>query len=231
VARHALEETKMHWIDPAHLPETKGTLERFLINPRGDADGLLLTGGKEVHFPPHMSKAVVAAFKPGDHVKVRGVRPRGVDMVAAVSLQAGDATPILDHGPPKEDGEHKKHGDDKAEKKRKPEPPKPVDVEGVVKHILHGPKGKKRGALLEDGTVVRMPPHAAESLHDKLTPGHKLAARGPRLTNALGTVVDAHEIGSSLSSLHPVEPKKHGEHGEHEPAKLDEKPKKRDHEK
>jgi len=40
------------------------------------ADGLLLKDGKEVHFPPHMSKAVLAAVKPGDHVKVRGVRPR-----------------------------------------------------------------------------------------------------------------------------------------------------------
>ena len=26
----------MHWIDPAHLPETKGTVDRFLINPHGD---------------------------------------------------------------------------------------------------------------------------------------------------------------------------------------------------
>jgi hypothetical protein len=207
----------MHWIDPAHLPETKGTVDRFLINQHGDAHGLLLAGGKEVHFPPHMSKLVVAALKPGDHVKVRGVHLRGLDMVSAVSLQAGDATPIVDNGPPKEEGAHK------GEKKPKPEPHKPVDVEGVVKHVLHGPKGEKRGALLEDGTIVRMPPHAAESLHDKLAAGHKLAARGGRLTNALGTVVDAHEVGVSLSALHPVEPKKPGEHGEHKPPKHDEK--------
>ena len=106
----------MHWIDPDHPPETKGTVDRFLINPHGDADGLLLAGGKEVHFPPHMSKLVVAALKPGDHVIVRGVRPRDVDMVAAVSLQADDATPIVDHGPPKPGGAHKE------DKKSKPEP-------------------------------------------------------------------------------------------------------------
>jgi hypothetical protein len=99
-----MEEINMHWIDPAHLLETKGTVDRFLINPHGDADGLLLAGGKEIHFPPHMSKLVVAALKPGDHVKVRGVHPRGVDMISAVSLQAGDATPIVDNGPPKEEG-------------------------------------------------------------------------------------------------------------------------------
>jgi hypothetical protein len=216
----------MHWIDPAHLPETKGTVDRFLINPHGDADGMLLKDGTEVHFPPHMSKPVVAALKPGDPVKVRGVRPRGVDMVAAVSLQVGDATPIVDHGPPKEDHGHKKDGDHKSEKKPGPDKHKRTDVEGVVKRVLHGPKGEKHGALLEDGRIVRLPPHAAASLHDKLAPGHKLAARGASLTNALGTVVDAHEIGASLSALHAVEPKKPGEHAEHKPAKHDEKAKK-----
>ena len=55
----------MHWIDPACLPETKGVVDRFLINPRGDADGLLLKDGKEVHFPPHMSAAILAAVKTG----------------------------------------------------------------------------------------------------------------------------------------------------------------------
>jgi hypothetical protein len=217
-----MEEFEMHWIDPAHLPQSKGTVDRFLINPHGDADGMLLTSGKEVHFPPHMSKLVVAAFKPGDPVKVRGVRPRGADMVAAVSLQAGDATPIVDNGPAKEKGAHK------GEKKLKPEPHKPVEVEGIVKHVLHGPKGENRGALLEDGTIVRIAPHAAESLHDELAAGHKLAARGGRLTNALGTVIDAREIGSSLSALRSVEPKKPGEHGEHKPPKHGDKPRKRE---
>ena len=211
----------MHWIDPAHLPETKGTVDRFLINPHGDADGLLLTSGKEVHFPPHMSKLVVAALKPGDLVKVRGVRPRGVDMVSAVSLQAGDASPIVDDGPPKKEAH-------KGEKKPKPEPHKPVDVEGIVKQVLHGPKGENRGALLEDGTIVRLPPHAAERLHNKLAAGHKLAARGGRLTNTLGTVIDAHEIGLTLSTLYRVEPKGPGEHGGHKPPKHDEKPRKRE---
>lgn len=98
----------MHWIDPACLPETKGTVGRFLINPHGDADGLLLKDGKEVHFPPHLSAAGLTVLKPGDHVKVRGVRPRGVDMVAAVSIQAGDAPAIVDNGPPKDRGPQKR---------------------------------------------------------------------------------------------------------------------------
>ena len=198
----------MHWIDPGYLPETKGVVDRFLINSHGDADGLLLKDGKEVHFPPHMSTAVLAAVKPGDAIKVRGVRPRGVDMVAAVSMQAGDAPAVVDNGPPKKEGPQNGH-DHRGEKHTKPELHKHTDVQGVVAHVLHGPKGEKRGALLEDGIIVRMPSQAAELLHDNLAPGRKLAARGVELTNDLGTVLDAHEIGVALSALHPVEPKKH----------------------
>ena len=90
----------MHWIDPAYLPETTGAVDRFLINSHGDADGLLLKDGKEVHFPSHMSEAVLATVKTGDAVKVRGLRPRGVDMVVAVSIQAGDRPSIVANGPP-----------------------------------------------------------------------------------------------------------------------------------
>jgi hypothetical protein len=27
----------MHWLDPQYMPETKGVLERFLLDSRGDA--------------------------------------------------------------------------------------------------------------------------------------------------------------------------------------------------
>ena len=196
----------MHWIDPAYLPETKGTVDRFLINAHGDAEGLMLRDGKEVHFPRHLAKRVLAAFKPGDPIKVRGVRPRGVDMIAAVSLQAGEAAAITDEGPPKDlDGQ-------RTEKKPDHESEKHVEVEGVVRHLLHGPRGEKRGALLDDGTIVRMPPHAATRCNELLSLGHPLAARGERLTNALGTVINAHEFGASLGTLRSVDMKTGGKH-------------------
>ena len=45
----------MHWIDPDHLPEVGGTVELFLMNKHGEADGFLMTDGREVHVPPHLS--------------------------------------------------------------------------------------------------------------------------------------------------------------------------------
>jgi len=81
-----------------HLTETKGTVDRFLPNPHGDAWILLLTDGTEVHFPPHLSTQVAAAVKPGGEVLVRGTRPRGADAVAAVSLETADGTRINAQG-------------------------------------------------------------------------------------------------------------------------------------
>jgi hypothetical protein len=39
-----------------------GTVARFLMNPPGDVDGLVLTSGEEVRFPPHLGQTVVTAL-------------------------------------------------------------------------------------------------------------------------------------------------------------------------
>jgi hypothetical protein len=88
----------MHWIDPDHLPEITGTVDQFLVNKHGEADGFLLTDGEEVHVPPHLSARLLRDVRPGSQVKVRGVRPRGVQMIAAVAIDAPNGR-ILDEGP------------------------------------------------------------------------------------------------------------------------------------
>lgn len=72
----------MHWIDPDCLPETRGTVTRFLLNPHGEFDGFILDDSRQVHFPPHLSKQLARNVKMGDLVTVRGIKPRGADMVA-----------------------------------------------------------------------------------------------------------------------------------------------------
>ena len=66
----------MHWIDPHSLPESEGTLTKFLYNMHGDADGFLLDGEQQVHFPSHMSLALLKSVKVGEIVKIHGVKPR-----------------------------------------------------------------------------------------------------------------------------------------------------------
>jgi len=218
----------MHWLDPDHLPKTEGTVDRVLINPHGDIDGILLTGGMEVHVPPHLSLEIRAAVKPGASISVFGVRPRGAEMIAAVAIEGSNGKRIVDNGPPKgtehKGGEHEapKH---KAKHDDKPKPP-PIEAEGVVQRALHGPKGEVRGVLLEDGRTIRIPPHEAKERGALLRVGAHLAARGPGLEADGATVIDAKEVGASLATLEPMKPKppkhddKHaaeGRHGEGHP--------------
>jgi hypothetical protein len=195
----------MHWLDPDYLPEVSGTFERFLINPHGDADGMILTDGTEVHFPPHMSAEVCAAIRPGEPtiLTIRGVRPRRGNLIAAVAIGTANGVCIVDNGPPKAHDDEGKPQQPAAKTKREP-----MDAEGIVRSVLHGPKGEERGALLEDGRIIRIPAHEAERITHLLIPGKTLAVRGEGLVSALGTVIEAREVGVTKDDLQPLKPKK-----------------------
>lgn len=52
------------WLRGASMRELTltGTLEHYILNDRGDIDGLILNNGYEVKFPPHIGMAVVMAL-------------------------------------------------------------------------------------------------------------------------------------------------------------------------
>ena len=86
-------------VDPTSLPQTSGTVSKFLFNVHGDADGFLLDGEHQVHLPPHLSAELLKAVKVGDKIVVRGVKPQGVDLLVAASVTAANGAEIVDHGP------------------------------------------------------------------------------------------------------------------------------------
>lgn len=181
----------MHWIDPDSLPETAGTFERFVLNPHGEVDGFVLRDKKTVvlvHTPPHMDKELTRHLKPREIVRVRGVRPRGADLLAAVSVTTAGGREIVDNGPD-HDREHPKvkHA--------------PMVAEGTVELSLFGPKGELRGALLSDGTVLRIGPKEAEHIADLLAPGASIAARGDGLQTKHGRVIHVDEAGPDEDRL------------------------------
>jgi hypothetical protein len=187
----------MHWIDPDCLPEITGTVDQFLINKHGEADGFLLTDGGEVHVPPHLSSRLLRDVRPGSKVRVRGVRPRGVQMVAAVAIDTSKGR-ILDEGP------HLREDDSAFEKAKYG----PMTAQGVVKQVIHGPKGETRGAVLEDGRIIRLPPHEAKRFADLLKKGARISVNGEGATTPFGAVVEAREIGASTDAMKPVDTKK-----------------------
>jgi hypothetical protein len=192
----------MHWIDPDCLPRTEGNVERFLVNPHGEIDGVILNGASEttfVHVPPHLSAEIEAAIKIGDAIGVRGLRPRGTSMIAAVAMTAADGRAIVDHGPSGKRDEHKR-----GEESRKPGRPsrmKDMNAAGKVRMSLHAPKGELRGALLDDGSIVRLAPGQAHRFAALLQPGASLAVRGDGIETPHGRVVEVREIGSDPGDL------------------------------
>jgi hypothetical protein len=193
----------MHWIDPDCLPETQGAVEGFITNHHGEIDGVLLAAARQtpllVCTPPHMAAEIEAAIKIGETISIRGVRPRRADILAAVALTASGDETIIDNGPP-DDERAANHAGGK---------PGRMDAEGTVRLSLFGPKGELRGALLEDGTVVRVGPKEAASLAELLRPGTRLAVRGAGLQTKHGPVIAAQEIGPDTRSLKPIKAPKH----------------------
>jgi hypothetical protein len=156
----------MHWIDPNCLPATQGAVESFITNRHGEIDGVILAGARQatllVGTPRHMAAEIEAAIKIGETISIRGIRPRGADIIAAVALTTSNGEKIIDNGPGEEDENEARHLGGK---------PSRTDAEGVVRLSLFGPKGELRGAVLQDGTVVRIGPKEAASLAELLCPG------------------------------------------------------------
>jgi hypothetical protein len=129
----------MHWIDPDCLPETKGNVKRFLVNPDGKIEGVILNGAAEaalVHVPPHLSAEIEAGIKIGDSVGVRGVRLRATSMIAAIALIAADGRTIIDHGPPGKKNEKWRKRDHRRACAQQ------VEVVGKTELPLYSPKGE-----------------------------------------------------------------------------------------
>jgi hypothetical protein len=188
----------MHWIDPAQLPVFKGTIERFTVNGQGELDGFLLDTGadgvKLIHFPSHMAIDVQSALKRGDQVGVRGLKPRDAAVIAVISLECANGMEILDHGPPK----YQRNDKDSPLKQV------PMSATGRVRLTLFTPKGKARGAILDDGTILRLTLKGAEEIRERLTPGAMIEIRGMGLETQHGRVIDAHYVATLAPAFEVV---------------------------
>ncbi len=176
--------------DANQLPTIKGKVAQYSLTPRGDVDGFILDNGTEVHFPPHLSTQLVFTVKPGDAVTIHGLKAQALPMVQGMSV-TNDASgqTVTDNGPPA--GGPGRHGPNAGGQL--------LQVQGPIKEQLHGPRGDLNGVLLQDGTIVRLPPPEAQRLAAKLAPGQQLYAQGYGMASPLGKVVAAQSIGPNQS--------------------------------
>src|SRR6478736_1839095 len=62
-------------VDPPSMekpPVADGIVDRYLLNPRGDVNGLLLRDGSQMHVTLRAAQDLTKAIQPGDRIRVHG---------------------------------------------------------------------------------------------------------------------------------------------------------------
>ena len=168
-----------------------GRVQRWLLNPNGEIDGLLLVDGTQVAFPPHLSASVQQTMKPGDAVQVTGWRTPGASVLMAASLSANgrsvvDQPPGFGSAPPLP---------------RDPGALMAMSASGRVARPLYTGRGDVNGVLLDNGSIVRFPPHVGVEIATTLQPGSTLHAKGWGSRGPLGTAMEATAIGPTADGM------------------------------
>jgi hypothetical protein len=200
--------------DPQQLPAYRGQVQRLTLTPHGDVDGLILSDGTEIKTPPHLSTQLAYSVKPGDTVTIHGLRAAALPLVQAVSIadEASGQT-VIDNGPPgpgRGPGAPPAPAFGTAGYSAVPPPPAApmpglTEAQGLVRMTLHGRQGEVNGALLDDGTVLRLPPPEAYRLATLLQPGQTVVAEGIGFANAIGKVLEVWQLGASRDQLNQVQ--------------------------
>lgn len=170
-----------------------GAISRFLVNPNGDVDGLLLDGHTQVTFAPPMGEVLARKAKAGDRVAVEGFRIGTLPLVRAASIALPDGERLTDAPP--------------VPPAAPPQPPalQPMDAEGRVAQPLYGPRGDVAGAILDSGPIIRLPPPASQD-NPLLRPGARLSAKGFGIDSRFGRAIQVTAIGEHPGAEQPLGP-------------------------
>lgn len=171
-------------------PSVSGRLQRWLVNPGGQVDGLLLADGTQVLWPPHLSTSVLQALKPGDTVQVSGWRVPNAPVLRAVQLTAGGRT--VQDTPPSPGSAPPARVESSALTA--------MSASGRVAQLLYTARGDTHGVLLDSGAIVRFPPHVGAAMAASLQPGSTLFARGWGSRSPQGEALEATALGPSADA-------------------------------
>ena len=152
------------------LTTVSGTVGQWVANDDAILDGFTFSGSANapttVKFPPHLGQQVQKAIKPGSSISVTGFmdkNPRGESTFNMVSVTAGKT--VIANTPP-------------AAPATPPPAPTLTTVSGKISDYRLGRDGRVNGLVLDDKTVVRIPPHVAYQLTNLATKGSTVTVQG-----------------------------------------------------
>ncbi len=187
--------------------QSKGKVQRILINPEGAIDGLLLDDGTQVKFSPRMPQQLLALVKPSDSVSVKGFRENAkVFKAESITNTVSNKTIAETTANPPEDGPGDGHGErgPKGHKGHKGHKG-PKDHEGLteltaqgkIQNQLFGKKGEVNGAVLADGSIVRFSPRVFEDAKINVDIGQTLKVTGFGTQNSNGKSLEATTVSNN----------------------------------
>jgi hypothetical protein len=81
-----------------------------------------------------------------------------------------------------------------------------MTAQGRVQRPLRGPAGDVNGAILEDGTLLHVPPHLAFQSASLFAPGQSIAVQGWALDTPYGRVVEVQTMSTPATQVGPIIP-------------------------
>ena len=177
-------------LDPPSMdkpPVADGIVDRYLLNPRGEVNGLLLRDGSQMHVTLRAAQDLTKAVQPGDHIRVHGRRVSDSPLVkpdVIINVTDGRSFTVpyrLDLPmPPRE------------ERRTVTE----MHAAGTIQVLLYDHlKDVVNGALLSDGMQVRLPPDVGDHFHSSLQQNMDVEVRGYGTTTPYGSALEAIAIG------------------------------------
>lgn len=182
------------WFDPTQLPRFTGTVERYLPSPAGGVDSLIMREGVQLIFPADTGEAIRSAVPAGRPILVWGIRARSAPVI---TILAWATTP--EEEPRFVERPSWWSGTTAPGQAR-------IAASGSVRQPLHNTRGEVNGALLEDGTVVRVPAEVAAARAELFRQGARLAATGLGVEGEGGRALFAESLGDNPQSMTPVAP-------------------------
>jgi hypothetical protein len=182
--------TSVPVLDPPSMdkpPVADGIVDRYLLNPRGEVNGLLLRDGSQMHVTLRAAQDLTKAIQPGDHIRVHGRRVSDSPLVkpdVIINVTDGRSFTVpyrLDLPmPPREEGRTVTE----------------MHAAGTIQVLLYDHlKDVVNGALLSDGTQVRLPPDVGDHFHSSLQQNMDVEVRGYGTTTPYGSALEAIAIG------------------------------------
>ena len=177
-------------------PAAQGTIRQYLIDPRGEVQGLLLSDGAQVTFTSRLQSDVSATMKLGTSIRIEGRRHRNFPLVepdTMINTDSGAAikVPSLLEGPLPQ-------GKETLSVQQ-------IHAKGAIERLLYERSGRVSGLTLEDRTQVWLPPDVNDAFRASLHVGDRIVLEGNGTENEYGRAMEPIAMGFQDGPLTPLD--------------------------